>query len=166
MPTRRPLARPGMPQIKTYTACFSAPQLDQRSTWFGGFWQKHRLREKDTDNRRGQPFARNSTGVRGRSFGGGTPGCQARGCALAKTSITFCTIWIAAGTVSTSAIHRKAPRIDNTRTSSSKVEERLRPCRLPPYDGGYLRGQLAQFRVIIRHRGTRRHNAGGGPGPH
>ena len=56
MPTRRPLARPGMPKTKTYTACSSSPQLAQRSPWFGGFRAKHRLREQDTDNWRGQPF--------------------------------------------------------------------------------------------------------------
>ena len=58
MPTWRPLAQPSMPQIKTYTACSSSPQLVQRSPWFGGFRAKYRLREQDTDNRRGQPFAR------------------------------------------------------------------------------------------------------------
>ena len=72
------------------------------------------------DNRRGQPFARNSTGIRGRPFGRSTFRCQARGCAPGKTPATICTTWIAAGTTSARAIHRKAPRIDNTRTSSSK----------------------------------------------
>ena len=51
MPARRPLARPGMPQIKTYTACSFSPQLVQCSPWFGGFSAKHRLREQDTDNK-------------------------------------------------------------------------------------------------------------------
>ena len=69
MPTRRPLSRPGMPQIETYTACSSSLQLVQRSSWFGGFRAKHRLREQDTDSRRGQPFARNSTGARGWPLG-------------------------------------------------------------------------------------------------
>ena len=68
MPTRRLFARPLMPQIKTYTAGYSSPQLVQRSLWFGGFRAKHRLREQDTDDRRGKPFAKNSTGVRGRPF--------------------------------------------------------------------------------------------------
>ena len=36
------------------------------------------------------------------------------------TPMIISTTWIAAGTVSTRAIHRKAPRIGNTRTSSSK----------------------------------------------
>ena len=72
MPTRRPLAQPGVPQIKAYTAYSSSPLLVQRSPWFEGFRAKHRLREQDTDNRRGQPFARNSTGVCGRPFGRST----------------------------------------------------------------------------------------------
>ena len=119
MPTRRLLARSGMPQTKANT-CSSSQQLVQRSLWFGGFKAKHWLRAQDTDNRRGQPFARNSTGVRGRPFGRSTSGRKARGCAPAKTPTTICTIWIAAGTISTHAIHLKAPRIRNTRKSSSK----------------------------------------------
>ena len=43
------------------------------------FRAKHRLREQDTDNRRGQPFARYLTGVRRRPFGRSTSGRQARG---------------------------------------------------------------------------------------
>ena len=50
-------------------ACFPSPGLVQRSPWFGGFKAKHRLREQGTDNRRGQLFARSSTGVCGRSSG-------------------------------------------------------------------------------------------------
>ena len=41
MPTKRPLARPGMPQFKTYTACSSSLQLVQRSPWFGSFREKY-----------------------------------------------------------------------------------------------------------------------------
>ena len=40
---------------------------------FGGFRAKHRLREQETNNRRGQLLARNSTGVR-RVFAGGHSG--------------------------------------------------------------------------------------------
>ena len=71
---RRLFARPEISQIKTYTAYSSSPQMVQRSPWFEGFRVKHRLREHDTNNRRGQPFAKNSTGVRGRSFGRSTLG--------------------------------------------------------------------------------------------
>ena len=72
--TRRPLAQPEMPQIRTFTACSSLPQLVHRSLWFGGYRAKHRLRQQDTDNRRGQPLARNSTDVRERPFGRSTSG--------------------------------------------------------------------------------------------
>ena len=136
MPTMRPLARLGMPQIKTYTACSSSPQLVQRPPWFGGFRAKQRLREQDKDNRREQPFAINSTGVRWRPFGRSTSGRQARGCAPAKTSTTICTTWIAAGTVSTRAIYRKAPRIGKTRTSSSKSFPRSTTVFVKPTWGG------------------------------
>ena len=115
MPTRRQLARPGMPQIKTYTACSFSSQLFQRSPWFGRFRAKHRLREQDKDNRRGEPFPKKLTGVRGRHLG-----LQARGCAPTKTPTIVFTPWVAVATVSNRAIHRKGPRIDSTRTSSSK----------------------------------------------
>ena len=76
---------------------------------------------------------------------------------------------------STGRLHGSAIRGHHPRSPSLGVrpyssnpsrEERLRPCRHPPYDGGYLRGQLVPFRIIKRHRGTRCRNAGGGPGPH
>ena len=41
-------------------------------------------------------------------------------------------------------------------SSNLSREERLGPCPHPPYDGGYLRGQLVPFRTIKRYRGTRR----------
>ena len=120
MLTRRSLARPGMPQTKPSTACSFLPQLVQRSSWFEGFRAKYRLREQDTNHRRGQPFARIVTGVGGRPSGRSTSGRQARGCAPVKTPMSIGITWIVAGIVSTRATHRNAPRIGHTRTSSSK----------------------------------------------
>ena len=138
MPTRRPLTRPGMPQIKIYIVCSSSPQLVQLSPWFGSFRAKYRLKEQDTDSRRRQPFARNSKGIRGRPFGRSTSGLQARRCAPAKTSTTICTTWIAVGTVSTRAIHRTAPQIGNTRTSSSKPFPRSTTVFVKPISRGEI----------------------------
>ena len=98
------------------------------------FRAKRRPRGQGTDYRRGQRFARNSMGVCGRPFERSTSGRQARGCAPANTPTTICTTWIAARIVSSRATHRKALRIGNTRTSSSKPfpnpsrKERLPPC--------------------------------------
>ena len=125
-----------------------------------------------------------STDVRGPLFGQSTSGWQARGCDPTKTPTTICTTWIAAGTVSMRAIHRKAPhglakRGHRPPSRSLEVRPYSQPhfnmrdfgladirCMMVVYDGGYLRRQLVPFRTIKRHRGTRRRNAGGGPGPH
>ena len=174
--------RPGMPQIpqtKTYTACSFSPQLVYRSLWFGGSRAKHRLREQDTDNRRGQPFARNSKGVRGRPFGGEHQDDKHADAPRPRPRRLF----VPHGQLpapsqrarSTKSSHGSTVREHHPPSSSLGVrpyssnpsrEERLRPCRHPPCVSGYLRGQLIPFRIIKRHRGTRRRNASVGPGSH
>ena len=181
MPTRRPLA--GMPQIKIYTACSSPPKLAPCSPWLEGFRAKHRLREQDTNNRRGQLFAGNSTGVRRVFAGGHSGGAHQDDKHADAPRPTPRRIFVPQGQLpgpsqrmqSTGRPNRSAirghypPRPSlgvRPHSSNPSREEKIRPCRHPPYDGGYLRRQLIPFRNIKRHRGTRRRNEGGGPGPH
>ena len=63
--------------------------------------------------------------------------------------------------------HRLSPSLGvRPYSSNSSREGRLRPCRHPPRDCGYLRGQRIPFKIVNSHRGTRRRSAGSSTEPH
>ena len=170
MPTKRPLAQPRMPQLKTYTTCSPLPQLVQRSSWFGGFWAKHRLRKQDTDNKHGQSLARNSTGVPERPFGWTTSVGQDPDDSLyhmdsGRDRLNACDPQEGPTDRQYEDIILQALFLGYDRIRQTYLERRDFNLANIRRMMAVIYGTTYPVRVIKGHHGPRRRNAGGGPGP-